>query len=56
MQEGCGIMAFYVMVSIGVALIDLLMYVSEVALMQEGCDIIGNLCYGVMRGSKAGKL
>ena len=30
--------------------------VSEVALMQEGCDIIGLLCYSVRRGSYAGRL
>ena len=31
--------------------------VSEVALMQEECDIIGLLCYGVIkRGSYAGRL
>ena len=30
--------------------------VSGVALMQEGCDIIDLLCYGVRSGSYAGRL
>ena len=30
--------------------------VSGVTLMQEGCDIIHLLCYGVRRGSYAGRL
>ena len=30
--------------------------VSGEALMQEGCDIIHLLCYGVRRGSYAGRL
>ena len=64
MQEGCDILAFYVMVPIGVALMQkgcdiLAFYVMVsigVALMQGGCDIIDLLCCVNRSGSYAGRL